>query len=38
MQGNHVQVQGVGDGVKQARVALDDMLFHRASSQQYDAL
>lgn len=38
MQGNHAQVEGVSEAVRQAQVALDDVLFKHAGAQQYDAL
>lgn len=38
MQGNHAQVDGIDEAVREARVALDDVLFKHASAQQYDAL
>ncbi|KAF2199168.1 hypothetical protein GQ43DRAFT_376891 [Delitschia confertaspora ATCC 74209] len=38
MQANHDQVQGIDEAIKYAKVALDDVLFNHASSEQYDSL
>lgn len=38
MQGNHVQVAGVGEAMTDAQTALDSVLFRHASAQQYNAL
>jgi hypothetical protein len=38
MQGNHVQVEGIDEALREAQAALDDMVFKHASAQQYDAL
>jgi hypothetical protein len=38
MQGNHMQVEGIDEAVRDTRAALDDVLFKHASAQQYDAL
>ncbi|KAF2800752.1 hypothetical protein K505DRAFT_403863 [Melanomma pulvis-pyrius CBS 109.77] len=38
MQGNQAQVDGIDDAMRNARVALDDMLFKHTSAQQYGAL
>lgn len=38
MQGNHAQVEGIDEAVRDAQVALDDMVFNHASATQYDAL
>jgi len=36
MQTSHAQVQGVENAMKDAQVALDDVLFKHTSPQQYD--
>lgn len=38
MQGNHTQVEGIGQAMKDAQTALDDVLFRHASAQQYTSL
>ncbi|KAF2447269.1 hypothetical protein P171DRAFT_384508 [Karstenula rhodostoma CBS 690.94] len=38
MQGNHEQVGGIDVGMRNAQVALDDVLFKHASAEQYAAL
>ncbi|KAF2190810.1 hypothetical protein K469DRAFT_393028 [Zopfia rhizophila CBS 207.26] len=38
MQANHAQVQGIDETMKDAEMALDDVLFKHASAQQYDSL
>ena len=38
MQGNHEQVEGIDVGMRNAQVALDDVLFKHASAEQYAAL
>ncbi|OCK77723.1 hypothetical protein K432DRAFT_384432 [Lepidopterella palustris CBS 459.81] len=38
MQANHIQVHGIHDAMKDARVALDDVLFRHASLRQYDSV
>ena len=38
MQGNHEQVAGIEEGIREAQVALDDMLFKRASAEEYAGL
>jgi hypothetical protein len=38
MQGNHAQVEGIDGAVRDAQVALDDVLFKHAVAQQYDAV
>ncbi|KAF2659425.1 hypothetical protein K491DRAFT_194934 [Lophiostoma macrostomum CBS 122681] len=38
MQGNHAQVEGIDGAVRDAQVALDDVLFKHAIAQQYDAV
>lgn len=35
MQGNHAQLEGVDEAMRNARVALDDVLFKHLSAQQY---
>ncbi|KAF2258601.1 hypothetical protein CC78DRAFT_537659 [Lojkania enalia] len=38
MQSNHAQVEGIDEAMRGAQAALDDVLYRRASAQQYDAL
>ena len=38
MQGNHEQVAGIDEAMRDAQTALDEVLFKQASAQQYDAL
>ncbi|KAH7392656.1 CENP-Q, a CENPA-CAD centromere complex subunit-domain-containing protein [Pyrenochaeta sp. MPI-SDFR-AT-0127] len=38
MQGNHTQVEGIDEAMRNAQAALDDVLFRHASAQQYAAL
>ncbi|KAH7122267.1 CENP-Q, a CENPA-CAD centromere complex subunit-domain-containing protein [Dendryphion nanum] len=38
MQGNHTQVQGISEAMRDARAALDDVLFRHASARQYDGV
>lgn len=38
MQGNHMQVEGIGQAMTDAHTALDDVLFRHATAQQYTAL
>ncbi|CAO2651038.1 Nn.00g093350.m01.CDS01 [Neocucurbitaria sp. VM-36] len=38
MQGNHAQVEGIDEAMKDAQAALDDVLYRHASAQQYAAL
>lgn len=38
MQGNHMQVEGIDEAVRDSRAALDNVIFKHASAQQYDAL
>ncbi|KAF1851946.1 uncharacterized protein K460DRAFT_325365 [Cucurbitaria berberidis CBS 394.84] len=38
MQGNHAQVEGIDEAMRDAQAALDDFLFRHASAQQYAAL
>lgn len=38
MQGNHAQVEGIGEAMTEAQTALDDVLFRHVSAQQYAAL
>ncbi|KAF1940660.1 hypothetical protein EJ02DRAFT_379329 [Clathrospora elynae] len=38
MQGNHAQVEGLDEGMRDAQAALDDILFRSASAAQYAAL
>lgn len=38
MQGNHEQVAGISEAMRNAEAALDDVLFRHASARQYAAL
>ncbi|KAJ8117775.1 hypothetical protein OPT61_g1103 [Boeremia exigua] len=38
MQGNHTQVEGIGQALTDAQTALDDVLFRHASAQQYHTI
>ena len=38
MQGNHAQVEGIDEAMKDAQAALDNVLFRHASAQQYTVL
>lgn len=38
MQGNHTQVEGIDEAIRDAQAAVDDLLFSHASAQQYTAL
>jgi hypothetical protein len=38
MQGNHAHVEGLDGAMRDAQVALDDVLFRHASAQQYATL
>jgi len=38
MQGNQAQVDGIDEAMRDAHVALDDVLFKHASAQQYGTL
>lgn len=38
MQSNHTQVEGIDEAMRDARAALDDVLFRHTDAQQYAAL
>ena len=38
MQGNHEQVAGMEEGIRDTQVALDEVLFKHASAEQYAGL
>jgi hypothetical protein len=38
MQGNHAQVDGIGEAVRHAQTALDALIFKHAGAQQRNAL
>lgn len=38
IQGNHMQLEGVDETMRNAQIALDDVLFRHTSAQQYAAI